>query len=646
MDSVIARFVEYVCDNGACSVGDLMDAMGVCDRTIRKYVCVANEELGSVATLSKERGAGYRMEVHDAEAFDRLRRARFRDGDGTPQGVGERVVSIFHMLISADGPDGWVTMETLASRLFVSVSTISSLFVKVRESLADYGLSIQRRPHYGMRVVGPEFEKRLCFENMVAASGCSRECLSWLVGWDYEQVRQCMTDSLAAAGIVAEATASCDAAVSLAVALDRAGQGKAVSIPDEVRALLVGPRVELMAQCLRRGALERVGVDLAYEERLFVIMHLAFWQDVDEPMEDSFSSLAGMVFDNLERTFRCRFHDDRELQDELVRHVRLLCLRLLYRTPGQVVPVRGVQETLPFSFVLANETCRMVERRSGRPVPDGERDALVFLYAKALSRRVGAQVRRTTAIVSRAGSAVRDYLRCRVQLEFGGDVVCMPSWDALRDSVDLGCVRCVLTTDAVAPKLPVPVVRVGPYFTDDDLVRVRRSYRLLPGTEALASAFGEELFVRRRGGAGTGVVRAVAEAMERAGAAAPGFAERAAEREGDGRCYFGDQVACVYLDSPCGSRTALGCALLGRSATWGDRTVRLVFVLGVADGASEEVVRPLFGAVARLAADREALRRIFDEGSYRSVVDGLLGLAGLSPWDVSPEHLDALASAE
>lgn len=623
MDPVIATLVEYVCARNGCPVDELVGHMGVCERTIRKYVRIANDFLDPCARIFKRRGGGYEMEVVDPAAFSNLRDASWHGGDNGPQNADERAAAIFFMLC-----DDWITVDAMAERLFVSPSTVSQSLVSVREAASDFGLAVLRRPHYGLRIDGPEFEKRLCLERMAVEGRCSRTWLSSLLGVDMAMAADCAASSLAAAGMGAEEVALRDATVSLALSVSRAAEGHGVSIPDEILDLMTGPRLSQLSLCLAAGCAERLGAELPEQERLFVLMHLAFWQGVDSPVEDSARGLTARILDGIERAFCCHFHDDEELRDELGHYVRLLCLRLAYKTPAQEPPAFDIQETLPFSFALANETCRMIERHISCAVPRGERDTMAFLYARALSRRLGGTVRGTTVIVSAAAPAVREYLRCRVRLEFGGDAVCVPSWDDLADMGDLSGVRCVLATGPGVPSLPVPVVRVSPYFTDDDLARVRRSFRVLPSVEMLRRAFDERLFVRC---GPAGCVAAVAEAMERAGAAPAGFAQGVSAFEGEARFVVGDHVACVYPGRAQGERSAVGCAVLERPAAWADTAVRLVFVVSLAADASEYEARSLVGAVMRMAADRVALSGALDDGTHDGVLRGLLGFAAVRP---------------
>ena len=61
----------------------------------------------------------------------------------------------------------WITLDDLANILFVSRGSISGDLKDVSRVLDRFGLKLERRSHYGIRVTGPEMARRVCFANIV-----------------------------------------------------------------------------------------------------------------------------------------------------------------------------------------------------------------------------------------------------------------------------------------------------------------------------------------------------------------------------------------------------------------------------------------------------------------------------------------------
>ncbi|KAB7665059.1 hypothetical protein F9279_21840 [Bacillus sp. B1-b2] len=56
-----------------------------------------------------------------------------------------------------------IKLESLEDELFVSKPKIQSDLKMVRKILDQYSLRLVTRPHYGTKVEGEEYRKRLCF---------------------------------------------------------------------------------------------------------------------------------------------------------------------------------------------------------------------------------------------------------------------------------------------------------------------------------------------------------------------------------------------------------------------------------------------------------------------------------------------------
>lgn len=143
---------------------DLAERFSVSDRSVRTYVRKTNETLGSCAQIEKRRGGGYSLRILNASAFAALRARDAHVGqDAVPTTPETRVDYLLNDLLSrAD----WITVDGLASILFVSRNVITSDLRQVAATLERFGLVLEKRPHYGIRVTGPEMSRRLCLANL------------------------------------------------------------------------------------------------------------------------------------------------------------------------------------------------------------------------------------------------------------------------------------------------------------------------------------------------------------------------------------------------------------------------------------------------------------------------------------------------
>lgn len=162
------ELVSYIEKCQAVTADALASHFGTSTRTIRIHVSRANEGLDGAAQIELVRGSGYVIEIKDEEGYRRWLHSSTSDYSHVPQTPAGRVRYLLNDLLMRKD---WITLEDLSSILFVSRSAISSNLKTVEKVLENYGLKLEKRPHYGLRVTGNEMAKRLCLANIVLGGG-------------------------------------------------------------------------------------------------------------------------------------------------------------------------------------------------------------------------------------------------------------------------------------------------------------------------------------------------------------------------------------------------------------------------------------------------------------------------------------------
>ena len=223
IDSQIRKVLRYIKDYPDVSSSQLSDAFDVSDRTIRTYVKKLNSNLEPSAHIHKARGGGYSLVVSDEAAFTALIDGSVSRGikpiPSTPDGRVRYLLS--DLLSRAD----WITLDNLSAILFVSRNAISNDLKRVEEELRRFDLSLERRPHYGIRVVGNEMSRRLCLANatldglMNAGAGEDENRAS------LDVIAQCVDTVIADEGFQINSAAYQNLMVHIAIAVRRIREG-------------------------------------------------------------------------------------------------------------------------------------------------------------------------------------------------------------------------------------------------------------------------------------------------------------------------------------------------------------------------------------------------------------------------------------
>ncbi|MDO5079464.1 MAG: transcription antiterminator, partial [Streptococcus minor] len=139
---------------------ELAEKMSCSDRTVRTYLKNLSQELtklgGGVAIESKQ-GFGYRLSVQDDKFYQQLLSENHIQNSMVNADITDRHHFILNKLMFEQ--EG-LLFEDLIDQLFVSRSTLSADFKKIRQLLEKYHLTIESRANKGVYVVGSEQDKR------------------------------------------------------------------------------------------------------------------------------------------------------------------------------------------------------------------------------------------------------------------------------------------------------------------------------------------------------------------------------------------------------------------------------------------------------------------------------------------------------
>ncbi|MCM2534380.1 helix-turn-helix domain-containing protein [Neobacillus pocheonensis] len=142
----------------------LAKVLAVTSRTARndiKELEAIVEDFG--ASIKSIRGTGYQLEFHQDQIFRQFLQGIMNHEkekyDEVPTLPEDRVHYIFKRLLLAEG---YCKLDDIADELFISRSTLQNDLKDVKHIFRRYGIILDKRPNFGLKVNGDEFKLRLC----------------------------------------------------------------------------------------------------------------------------------------------------------------------------------------------------------------------------------------------------------------------------------------------------------------------------------------------------------------------------------------------------------------------------------------------------------------------------------------------------
>lgn len=604
---------------------DLAERFSVSDRSVRTYVRKTNEALGSCAQIEKRRGGGYSLRVLNASAFAALRARDAHVGqDAVPTTPEARVDYLLNDLLSrAD----WITVDDLASILFVSRNVITSDLRQVAATLERFGLVLEKRPHYGIRVTGPEMSRRLCLANLTL------DCIIGTGGSaSLDVIARCVSESLAEEDFQINSAAYQNLLVHIAVAVERIRANCYVPMePEHLERMRSTPEY-LIAKKVAAAVERELTTELPEEEIGYIAIHLAGKQTLYTPGSDADANLVisdevwnvvSRMLEMVWNAFHFDFRNDLELRMNLARHIVPLSVRLRYRMCIDNPLLSDIKQRFPVAYSMALESSCILAEEYGNALSEDEVGYIALAFALAIERQKSERPRKNILVVCASGQGSARLLEWRYRQEFGTWLDRIETCDVAHvASRDLTGIDYVFTTVPLERKLPVPVREVKYFLDDEDVNNVRR---ILSGEAAaaapLAAYFDERLFLgaldaEDKDGALDALCARVAEVHD-----VPGdFRALVQRREELAQTCFGNLVAMPHPVTPVTTSTFVAVAVLNHSVSWNGQEVRAVFLVSVSS-LRDQKLDAFYRGMARLLTSREAIQKLVSNPDFATLLD-------------------------
>ena len=652
-----SQIVRYVLANPGISSADLSQHFDVSERTIRTYVKRANERLDGFACLVKKNRGGYSVKVTDGPALNAWLESMHMNiarGNMQPE---DRVAYLLNDLL--DRTD-WVTVDELCHALCVSRPTVSGDLRRVEERLEEFGLKIEKRPHYGIRVIGEELSRRLCLASSVVESLAREEAATGKAlpgGGDKTSIVEgaqagpCRMTSLdKIAKIVDAAVDEFDFQINsltyqnllvhISIALMRIQEGNYVPVDLGANSCICDDRVADVAAGIAARIRCELGVELPESERSYIAIHLAGKEmiaDPDTALEGKEGEETGLVISEevwsvvtqmLEvvwKSFRYDFRDDLELRMNLARHIVPLVVRLRYHLHIDNPILTDIRRRYPLAYSMALDSSAVLAEHYGATLSENEVGFIAMAFALSLERHRTELPKKNILVVCASGRGSARMLEYRYRQEFGAYVDSIQTCDVAHVSkADFSKIDYVFTTVPLREALPVPVRQIEFFFDDAEVREVRR---LLSTREpdaldpSFAARFSKQLFFAHKTFASKKEALVfLCKQMEGTGRVAENFSELVMRREDCVATSFGNEVAMPHPLEPVCDRSFAAVTLLDEPLDWGNGSVKAIFMVAISTEDNDEL-GGMFDVLAEAFNDADGISKLMQEQSYEALMD-------------------------
>ncbi|MGE6616028.1 BglG family transcription antiterminator [Bacillus mycoides] len=601
--SILEEFLE---EKSMLNRAFLASRLHVSTKTIQKDIKLLNdilEEHG--AKIESQRGNGYELEIIQTKKFEDFCVNVFqKQTEKIPTSYEERVAYILHRILTTDG---YVKLSQLAEEIYVSKSTVNLIMKDVTDICSRYELQIEKRPYYGIRIVGEEFNIRSCLSQY----GLPRydhtpfhenyeQTDTYLSLPHISLIRSVILKYIEGGTIYLSDIEIDNLSIHIAIALKRCRDDHYIqALYVEESELIIKKEYKIAKQILGNLG-EELKLQFPEEEILYVTMHLLStavtardrYENVEELLgKDVYAFMQHILFKVAEER-NLTFYYDEELLFGFGVHLKTLLNRLRYKLNMRNPLLAEVKKNYPYAFEIAVLVGDIIGEYTGESIPESEIGYIAIHFGGAMSRLQENNQKKRCLLVCATGQGSAQLLKYKILSHFRDklEIVGITGYyqlkveDLYKDKID-----CIISTIHIPSGLPVPVIKVNSIFDDKEIKSIGKQL-FTHVNDSMQQYIKEDLiFLNRSASTKEEVIQFLCEKAAEKNYVPANFYASVMERENTSPTAVGNLVAIPHPMQLLSDTTFLMFCTLDKAIDWGDKKVQVIILFSVKRNNNEDL---------------------------------------------------------
>lgn len=464
---------------------DLAEHLSCSTRTVRATLKLIGQTIAlqGVQLVSK-RGQGYRLVFENQRVYQKFI-LDYELGEAFPtlsrSTRDDRLSFILNKLLFEQAP---VLFDDLVDELYISRSTLSHDFKKIRDMLSEYDLMIDSRANRGVYVLGKESNKRRFIKNYFLENQFFITLHPYVRLNFFDQVLsleelarivldECQKANLKLSDFVLQ-----NLVIHIALAIERIKTGSEIKNLD----YQMGDN-EVERQVAKRILLKISNLtdwEFPIQEIDYVTLHLL--AKSQSPQKNQTGISKDDVKKSLLRTLQIlglddiyHFSSDFQLMESLMTHLMTLQVRLASGVSLSNPLVDEVKQNYSDAFFLTGEVLANMDVFAQKMISDDE-IAYVSLHFLAAMERQKESKNFSVLVICATGVGAAQMLRNRLELEFGNrvNIVDVIGYYELTQEKIQGVDFILSAVDLSNLYFNIPVFTVSVFLRSDEVAQIRQ----------------------------------------------------------------------------------------------------------------------------------------------------------------------------
>ncbi len=596
----------------------LAEKINLSEKSVRTRI----KELGTIcnangAVLRSKQRYGYCLEIEDQGRFQKFleecRQPEGRMGLTTPE---DRVKYLLNELLSAQT---YVKMDDLAEKMYISRQTLVNDLRKADSILDGYGLIVEKKSRYGMKVLGQELGMRRCISEHLskkyeAESG--------------DKTLQLILNVLKQFHLEITEAALRELYLYAKISVKRMEQGFFVRMPEEAE--FMKERTEYQAASALAEELEAAESIVIPEcETLYLAVLMAGnrtfaaagWEDTNYVIPQYLDELVDRMVNTVYETFGLDYRRNLELRMALNYHMVPMDIRLRYQLKIQNPMLDEIKKNYMFPYTAAGQAVIPLREHYHCSISDEETGYIALQFALAMERdKKGIQKKRILMVCS-SGQGSAQLLKYKYMEEFGKYIEEIKICTVYQiEDMDFSDIDYVLTTVPVKSKIPRPIMEIQTFLSDGEILKIREKLQENE-MDFLNGYYSEELFFPDlEENSKEEVIASMCKKISRFRTLPEEFYDSVLKREDLAHTDYGNLVALPHPYKMMTDTTFVAVGILQKPIYWVQNQVQVVLLVSLAEGKHSRI-QEFYKVTTELLLKEEAIRQLISHPEFAVFMD-------------------------
>lgn len=477
--------LKYLKEVGEYVTSEQLSAIcHVSTKTILKDIQSLNEDMKVTDNyIDVKPSYGLKLVINDIDAFSDFSASYRPFQDYFVFSVNEREDWVQKYLIEEDK---WIKSEYICEMLFISPSVLSQCLKTIRKSLAQYDLKLVQKPHYGMKVEGREFNKRLCLSAIYMTYIDQREDFP---GKQFNEeelevintITSVLDNVLTRFEISMSEVSVQNFIIDIFVLLKRVKQGILLKATEKMVIDISRWKESIVAVEIAKEIKRQLDIELGDQEIVSLSIHLASKRIIrhyDESIHRIIQNFDVMqivdnMLNNIAEQWHIDFTQDRELCSMLTLHLIPLEVRSRYNVVLQNPLTIKIKQQNILAYQLAVSACNQLVDYHGNNLSDEEISYIALHIELALLRKQ-IKEKKNVLIMSGGGRGTSSILAYQIKELYNKYIneIKMVDYIGIK-KYDFSHVDLLITSAPIKEELPISIIEVNYYLTEQDKKKIK-----------------------------------------------------------------------------------------------------------------------------------------------------------------------------